>query len=243
MKIRIAQLDVQRDLAVNQARMITVLDGAHSAEWVVFPEGILSGYFPDDPQYLSDLNAPIIESAIRELQQVVISRNCNCLFGSALPLNGRWYNSVILLTRSGARYIHHKVELSALDQQVFTSGTQVSTYTVDNLTLGIQSCRELLFPQTWSRLKAAGAQIVFHINNAVQPHDQLWEHILITRAIEQSLFVCSVNNAASPQALASYLISPAGQVLLKTSTQQDQALTAEINLSEVIADLTERTDY
>ncbi|HQR36076.1 MAG TPA: nitrilase-related carbon-nitrogen hydrolase, partial [Blastocatellia bacterium] len=80
-------------------------------------------------------------------------------------------------------------------------------------------------------------------NNAIQPHDALWEHILITRAVEQSIFVCSVNNAAEPQALASYLIAPSGKVLLKTNAQQDQMLATEIDLDEVIADLTQRTDY
>jgi predicted amidohydrolase len=243
MKIRIVQLGVQEEMAANQARMMAALETAQLDEWVVFPEGVLSGYFPDRADYLARLDAPAIARAIEEIQQLVLARKCNCLFGTALLDEGRWHNSVLLLTSDGARHVHHKVELSALDRKVFAPGTQVTPYTAGDLTLGIQACRELLFPQTWGDLKAAGAQIIFHINNAIQPHDAQWEHILIARAIEQSIFVCSVNNGQAPQALASYLIAPSGRVLLKTDVQRNQALAAEINLGEVIADLSRRTDY
>ncbi|HMV47565.1 MAG TPA: carbon-nitrogen hydrolase family protein [Blastocatellia bacterium] len=243
MKIRIVQLGVQEEMAANQARITAALDTAQVDEWLVFPEGVLSGYFPDRADYPARLNAPAIERAVEDIQRLVLARKCNCLFGTALLHEGRWRNSVLLLTSDGTRHVHHKVELSELDRKVFAPGTQVTPYTVGNLTLGIQACRELIFPQTWSVLKAAGAQIIFHINNAIQPHDAQWEHILIARAIEQSIFVCSVNNGQAPQALASYLIAPSGRVLLKTERQQDQALSAEINPGEVIADLSRRADY
>lgn len=243
MKVKIVQLGVQEEMAANQARMMDALHTAQVDEWVVFPEGVLSGYFPDRTEYLVRLDATAIARAIEEIQQLVLARKCNCLFGTALLHEDRWHNSVLLLTSAGARHIHHKVELSALDRKVFARGTEVTPYTVGDLTLGIQACRELLFPQTWSALKMAGAQIIFHLNNAIQPQDAQWEHLLIARAIEQSVFVCSVNNGQEPQALASYLIAPSGQVLLKTELQRDQALTADINLNEVIADLSCRTDY
>lgn len=243
MKIRIVQLVVGEELAANRARMEAAIDAAEADEWVVFPEGVLSGYFPERPDYLARLDAGKITGAIDEIERLVQARRCHCLFGTALPSADGWHNSVLLLTSSGDRHRHHKVELSELDRQVFVPGTQVTPYTVGNLTLGLQACRELLFPQTWSALKTAGAQIVFHLNNAIQPHDALWEHILITRAIEQSVFVCSVNNGLEPQALASYLIAPSGRIVLKTEVQRDQTLTAEIDLNEVIPDLTSRTDY
>ncbi len=243
MKIRIVQLDVQEEMAANQTRMMAALDSAQVDEWLVFPEGLLSGYFPDREDYPARLDATAIEHAIEDIQRLVLARKCNCLFGTALLYEGHWRNSVLLLTSDGTLHVHHKVELSALDRKVFAPGTQATPYTVGDLTLGIQACRELLFPQTWGSLKAAGAQIIFHINNAIQPHDAQWEHLLIARAIEQSIFVCSVNNGQAPQALASYLIAPSGRVLLKTELQRNQALAAEINLGEVIADLSHRTDY
>ena len=51
MKIHLAQLVVENDLAVNFAKIRRVMAGVQADEWVVFPEASLSGYFPDDPAY------------------------------------------------------------------------------------------------------------------------------------------------------------------------------------------------
>jgi predicted amidohydrolase len=81
------------------------------------------------------------------------------------------------------------------------------------------------------------------LNNALNPHDAIWEHVLITRALENAMYVCSVNNAAPPQQLTSYLIAPNGHVMLKAERQTEQVLSATIDLAEVVQNITERTDF
>ena len=243
MKINIVQLIVGRDIAANQARMREALESARPGDWVVFPEGVLSGYFPDDDPFMRGLDAERIEIAIRDIEGVVQARGCNCIFGSATFADGAWRNSVIIISAGGERHTYHKIELSGLDRRHFTPGTASEVIRAGDLAFGVLACRELLFPAMWSRLKQAGARIVFHINNAIQPHDRIWNHILIARAIEQGLFVCSVNNGAPPQELASYLIAPSGQVLLKTQTGRDDFVSAEINPGDAIPDLASRMDF
>jgi predicted amidohydrolase len=94
-------------------------------------------------------------------------------------------------------------------------------------------CWELLFPRQWGQLKRVGAQIVFHLNNAIEPEDAFWEHLLLTRAFENRYFVASVNNAAAPQTLPSYLIAPTGETLLRSEPQVEQALSRDVDLSQV----------
>ncbi len=243
MKLSIAQLVVGQDLAANQNRMRAVCESTQPGDWVVFPEGVLSGYFPNDDAFLRRLDAEQIEAAIREIQRVVRARQCHCIFGTATLTDGTWRNSVVTLIADGGRHAYHKIELSSLDRRHFTPGTESEVIRVGDLTIGVLACRELLFPAMWARLKRAGAQIVFHINNAIQPHDRIWDHILIARAIEQGLFVCSVNNGAPPQELASHLIAPSGQVLLKTQPGRDHIVSAEINPGDAIPDLASRTDF
>ncbi|MFZ5830829.1 MAG: carbon-nitrogen hydrolase family protein [Planctomycetota bacterium] len=243
MKISIAQIIVGRDIAANQIRMRAALESAQPGDWVVFPEGVLSGYFPDDEVFMSGLDAERIEVAIREIGSVVGARQCNCIFGTATFADGAWRNSVVVVTAGGQRHTYHKIELSGLDRRHFTPGAASEAIRAGDLSFGVLACRELLFPAMWSRLKQAGAQIVFHINNAIQPHDRIWNHIFVARAIEQGLFVCSVNNGAPPQELASYLIAPSGQVLLKTQTCCDDFVSAEINPGDAIPDLASRSDF
>ena len=243
MKLTIAQLVVGQDIAANQSRIQTICEAAQRGEWVVFPEGLLSGYFPDDGTFMRRLDAERIEIAIREIEHVVRVRQCHCIFGTATFTEGAWRNSVVTVTAVGARHTYHKIELSSLDRRHFTPGTASEAIRVGDLTFGVLACRELLFPAMWSQLQQAGAQIVFHVNNAIQPQDGIWDHILISRAIEQGLFVCSVNNGAPPQELASYLIAPSGQVLLKTQTGRDHVVSAEINPGDAIPDLASRMDF
>jgi predicted amidohydrolase len=244
MHIRIAQLAVQRDLATNLARILDVLDRAQPGDMVVFPEGALSGYEPQDPAYLEGLDAAAIEHAIADVGRRVREVGCRCLVGSATHEDGQWWNSVLLLDERPEPRRYRKAELSRLDRHHFQPGPfSGDVWDAAGVPIGVLACRELLFPSIWMSLKQRGAQVVFHLNNAIQPHDALWLHLLVARAIEQSVFVCSVNNATAPQGLPSVLISPAGHVILQADVQTDQALAAQIDLAEVIADLTTRTDY
>jgi hypothetical protein len=45
--------------------------------------------------------------------------------------------------------------------------------------------------------------------------------------------VGSVNNAAGPPDAASYLIAPSGETLLRCDPRMEQALTCELELSQV----------
>ena len=46
----------------------------------------------------------------------------------------------------------------------------------NDIKYGLLACIELLFPAQWSELKNQGAQIIFHLNNAIQRHDA-WNRI------------------------------------------------------------------
>jgi predicted amidohydrolase len=242
-KIHLAQLIVERDPARNCENIMRVLANVQPDDWVVFPEACLSGYFPEDPDFITRLNPDEIEIALNAIHDVVRDRGCHCLLGTAWRSSAGWQNAAFLLSPHGGADFYAKIQLSALDVQHFCPGPILPVFRIDGMRLGIQLCREVLFPQQWSVLRQAGAQIVVHLNNALNPHDAIWEHVLITRALENAMYVCSVNNAAPPQQLTSYLIAPNGHVMLKVERQTEQVLSATIDLAEVVQNITERTDF
>lgn len=243
MKIKIVQLKVEREIQYNRLKILKAIHKAVKNEWIVFPEAAVSGYYPHEKVYTAALNWSLISDALNEIEKAVKARGCFCILGSATKIGGTWRNSIIVFSPTGPRAIHHKMQLSDLDKKHFYAGNTVKSYTKGNVSFGLQACRELLFPEQWSKLKKAGASIVFHINNAIQPKDALWKHILITRAIEHSVFVVSVNNASHPQALASYIISPGGKILAETTCQIEEEIHSTIDLKQVILDLSRRKDY
>jgi len=243
MNIHLAQLIVEHDLARNCENIMRVLANVQPDDWVVFPEACLSGYFPEDPDFIARLNPDEIVRAVDSIHEVVRARGCHCLLGTAWRSDAGWQNAALLLSPHGPADLYAKIQLSALDVQHFRPGSVLPVFRIDGMRVGIQLCREVLFPQQWSVLRQAGAQIVVHLNNALNPHDAIWEQVLITRALENAMYVCSVNNAAAPQKLTSYLIAPNGHVMLKAERQTEQVLSATIDLTEVIQNVSERTDF
>jgi NAD+ synthase (glutamine-hydrolysing) len=243
MKITLAQLCVERNISHNTEKILSVIDSAGPGDWIVFPECALTGYFPTEEGYLKDTDPEAVNAAINEINQAIRRARCTCIYGSATFEDGAWHNTAIIEGASGDSYRYHKIKLHPLEQRHFDAGEVLKPYLVAGVPVGIQICREIVYSEPWGQLKRAGAQLLVHVNNAIQPHDQIWKHLYITRALENSAFVCSVNNAASPQQLASYLVSPSGAVLVECELQKEQTLSCEIDLAEVIADLDKRTDY
>jgi len=243
LKIRLAQLVVEAELSVNLAKIKRVLEDVQAGEWVVFPEACLSGYFPDDPQYTNRLNSAKIEQAIVEIHDIVRARGCFCVLGTARLSKGKWENAAVVQCPTGPVETYAKIQLSALDAKHFRPGPFVPVFHIDGVRVGIQLCRELLFPNQWAQLRQAGVKMVVHLNNAIKPHDAIWEHVVITRALEHAMYVCSVNNAALPQALTSYLVAPNGSMLLKAKPQTEEVLTANIDLATVVQNVGERSDF
>lgn len=244
--IVMAQFEVKRKISENLEHMISVLSEAKREDWVVFPEGALSGYFPGENDFPADLDLDELSAAVENIKQMVKQRECHCLFGSVTHHNGNWHNSTLIASYSSDEIqVYNKVELSRLDQKCFVPGDRsiVPVYRIGGIKIGIQMCRELIFPLNWHKLKEAGAQAVFHINNAVNPYDEIWKHLFIARAVENLYYVCSVNNAASPQTLPSVLVSPSGHAEIESKPQTEQVLRHTVQLGQVVDNLRERTDF
>jgi predicted amidohydrolase len=232
MRIVIAQMRVERELARNRETICSHLESARPQDWVVFPEGALTGYFPDEADYLATIGHLDVEDALEELRAVVARQRCHCLVGMARYAADGWRNAAVIMSPEGEVGSYEKNTLSALDSRHFLAGDRLSVYEIEGAKIGVQICWELLFPWQWTQLKRDGAQVVFHINNAVKPADAFWEHVLLARAFENRYFVCSVNNAAATQTLSSYLIAPSGDVLLKCEPGVEEVLACEIDLAE-----------
>jgi predicted amidohydrolase len=233
MRIVLAQMRVERELAKNRETMSSLLQHAQPEDWVVFPEGALTGYFPDETSYLAATAREDVDAALAELRAHVAQRRCHCLVGTVRSVVGGWRNSAALISPAGEVRWYDKRRLSRVDSRHFVAGDELPVYAVDGVRVGVQICWELLFPAQWAQLKRDRAQVVFHLNNAVKPEDAFWEHVLLTRAFENRYFVCSVNNAAVSQTLASYVVAPSGATLLRSELRVERALACDIDLAEV----------
>lgn len=237
MKVRIAQLIVTQDLKTNTDKILNVINQSNKGDWVVFPEGMLSGYFPANEEFTNKLNWTKIESSLNKIKAAVKHKSISCIVSTALFKNNRWYNSSIFIGTTSKDFVYDKVNLATLDRKFFTAGNNLDVFESDSINFGIQMCRDDAFPEQWLTLKRKSAQVIFHVNNAIKQKDLVRKSLLVARAFENQFFVVSVNNAAEPQSLPSLAISPLGKVIFESKPQVESVTVVELDLSEV------KTDY
>jgi predicted amidohydrolase len=231
MKVSIAQLVVSSDVEENLKQILGVLEATEENTWVLFPEGMLSGYTPQNDDYIKAINGDALNVALDKVRAATRARKLYCLLGSALEIGGAWYNCTIFIGAQN-EFVYRKTNLGAFDRNHFTQGDELHTYVDGDTTFGVQICRELVYPEQWKLLKKSGAQAIFHINNSIKEVDEVREHVLIARAFENQVWVCSVNNAAAPQKMRSMIIDPFGTVVWESDPQTSQVHSEVIDLTK-----------
>ncbi|GAA5041885.1 carbon-nitrogen hydrolase family protein [Nocardia callitridis] len=90
-----------------------------------------------------------------------------------------------------------------------------ATFTVDNVTFGMQTCFDLRFPEGIRRVAAAGAHVLLLPAQWIPGQGKVdqWTTLLRARAIENTVYVAAADQCGKRGAGASMIIDPAGVVL------------------------------
>ncbi len=214
----VAQFPVTLSIPHNIAQIEAVLAQTNPADWVLFPEGAVSGY-STDPTFLKQMDLPMLEAGLNHLRQRAVDRKINVWAGACVQQAGGWFNAAYGFLADGSTQVYHKINLANHERGIFDTGNQLPVFEVatpaGKARVGVQICRELRYPEQWGWLARSGAQIFLHLNNAVgAAHLQLvWRSHLVSRAAETQRFVLSANNAAPEQICPSMAVAPNGQTL------------------------------
>jgi predicted amidohydrolase len=232
MIVTLAQLKVSKDINKNKEKIVDLIKASKENTWLVFPEGLLSGYYPENQNFIAKISKDKLHAAIEEISLLVKQKNIVCLLGTVTFDKDTPLNSTIIF-KQHQMDTYNKCNLATLDRKHFKQGNILKTYKVNEITFGIQMCRENAFPEQWAYLKKEGAQIIFHTNNAVSSFDGKKIYLLNARAQENQFFVVSVNAVTDSSPLASYVIDPLGQILYEAPLHKEAIHTIEIDLNEI----------
>ena len=165
---------------------------------------------------------------------------------------GRIYNSAPLFDRSGelvARY--RKIHLFDVDlggqapfreSATFTAGTEIVTYPVEDVRVGLSICYDLRFPELFRSLMALGAELV--VVPAQFQHrtgTAHWHVLLRARAIEDQLFVAAAAQwgafRSPEEGRRSYghsiVVDPWGSVVVEAPEEGSGVWFADVDLTEL----------
>lgn len=238
MSVVVAQIPVTWDIGRNLAAITASLDGTAPGEIVVLPEACLSGY-DDDLSGLDHLDPDSLASAIDSLAELAKAKGIHLFCGSLLFEQGAWWNAAVYLSPDGTRWVYRKVNLATHERGRLAAGAELPTLELHldggSLTVGVQLCREVLFPEQWQHLAAAGAQLLIYLTYAANPAVPagVWRSHLISHAAANQRFVIAANIADPRQHCPSVVVSPRGEILGELPAGQAACLAAVIDTGQV----------
>lgn len=228
-KIAVGQFAPTRDTSTNLADITEIVRAAaeNGAVMIVLPEYASSSAaeLGDWTEAASQVMPGEFVSAISELanqHEIVIV--VGFLETSDNPADLRPYNTVFAVAPGRgvvARYrkLHLYDAFSAEESKWIQPGdaTEVpQLFTVADLTVGIQTCYDLRFPEVTRRLVDAGATLIAlpaqWIAGPKKAHH--WVALTAARAIENMVYVAAANQIAPVAVGMSRIISPMGETLI-----------------------------
>jgi predicted amidohydrolase len=236
--VAVAQVPVSWDINQNLLAITNVLADAQRGEIVVLPEACVSGY-DDNLSRLDRLDPDAIAGVLDRLAEVAARKGIHLFCGSLLFEHDAWWNAAIYLSPDGTRWIYRKINLATHERGRLSAGDELPTLRLDldggSLTVGVQLCREVLFPEQWQQLADAGAEVFIYLTYAANPDVPagVWRSHLISHAAANQRFVVAANVVSPRQHCPSGVISPRGEVLGELPAGQSRVLRIVIDTGEI----------
>jgi predicted amidohydrolase len=240
MRIGVMQMRLSTDLKTNLANIerCMVMAAEQGVEILNFPETCLTGYL-----FESFLNVKHedITNSIGHLAALAQEKGVGVIVGTPYWENKKWFNSIAVLLADGRRYIYHKINLVSYEQDYFVPGSEIVTFTINQITFGTIICRDQNFPELARRIKDAGAQVMFiscaHFYAPPEARLKIEKNraLPIVRAYENEIFVCKANAIGTFRGTInlghSMIVAPNGVIVSEAGETQEELLHFDIDPS------------
>lgn len=190
---------------------------------LILPELFATGYmfssFDEAKSYSESLDN---SETCLFLKQLAIDCNAYIVGNLIESERGVLYNTAILIGSEGLIGTQRKLHLSKFEQKLFISGNKLNVFEIKGIKIGIAICFDLWFPEIARNLMQKGTQIICHPANFGGPNSL---HISIARAVENRVFVITVNRLGNEKGESyrgeSQIVSPDGEIIYKSANNEE----------------------
>ncbi len=205
--IAIAQINpTVGDVAGNADRIRHARAEAGSADLVVFPELVLSGYPPEDL-----VLKPAFQDGCRDACEALAKETADggpaLLVGLPWRENGRLYNAVALLDGGEVAAVRHKALLPNYgvfdEKRVFDAGEMPGPVSFRDVRIGVPICEDIWQPSVVECLEENGAEMLLVPNGSPfeTTKDDVRLNIAVERVVESGLALAYVNQVGGQDEL------------------------------------------
>jgi predicted amidohydrolase len=248
LRVAAAQIAITDDIACNLRVILATIQrqAARGSEVVLFPETALTGYSPAIGHGRHASEWPTIESALATIAQAAQEHGIWVLVGTEAWVGTHWVNRLYAFSDTGqiaAQY--DKIHLTRADTQFYQPGTEQVVLDLKGITVGLQICYDVRFPEGYRSLLDQGAEVVmigFYGAGSGTWKVPVLEAHLRSRAAENGCFVVAANVAGPLQIVVSQVVDPLGLMLAQANQDCAEVVEAELHLDR-IADSEIRQDF
>jgi predicted amidohydrolase len=234
--VAVAQFAPGPDQALNRAilRQLATTAVARGAQIVVFPE--YAAFFEPKlgPSFV-EAAEPIDGEFVTTLAALAAALGIHIVAGmletTADP--GRFSNTLVAVDPAGRlaatyRKLHLYDAFGDRESEWVLPGTitDPQTFTVGGLTVGLQTCYDIRFPEVTRRLVDAGATLVLvpaeWVRGPLKEHH--WRTLLTARALENTVFLAAADHTPPIGVGTSMIIDPMGVPLVSLGETADVAV-------------------
>jgi len=200
LRIALAQINCTvGDLSGNVGKIVDAIDQAkkNKVDLIAFPELAIPGYPPEDlllkPQFIDD--------NLHALDQVVQKSAGITVVVGFIHRDAALYNAAAVIHHGRIGLIYHKCHLPNYgvfdENRYFQAGKAVSVFTLGGVSVGVNICEDIWYPEGPIRAQSlgGGAELIVNINASPYHVEKgrLREEMLARRARENAVLVAYVN--------------------------------------------------
>ncbi|MCX4162279.1 MULTISPECIES: carbon-nitrogen hydrolase family protein [Paraburkholderia] len=240
MQVELAQLAlVDSNVEHNTRKVIETIgraDVAGGTQLIVFPETSLSG-FPTR-ENVGDVAQAVDGPALSAVRNAAREAGVAAAVGFAERDGSRFYNTTVLIDKTGAILLRYrKVHLWASDVGVFTPGDRFEVCQWNGLTVGLQICYDIEFPEGVRALAALDADLLIVTNGNMDQFGPVHRRAMTARAMENQMFAVMVNRCGAGDDNLTFpgestLFEPSGDVAAEAGAEET-VLRARIDLTRL----------
>jgi omega-amidase len=199
-------------------------------------ECALCGYPPVEIPSVASIDEEVQQKAVKEISMLARKHNMFIALGMISFHDGCTYNSVQLISPEEHDFTpYYKRALWGWDRDNFTQGEGIGIYNIDGIKLGIRICYEVRFPEYFRELFRNEVDLcLISFADIGKPEQKdkfnVIQSHLVSRAVENVMYVLSANSTSQYQLAPSCLIDPDGRILEKAHLNEEALITREIEI-------------
>lgn len=230
------------NLAANLDRVLELTSQAagQGAEFVIFPELILTGYNQDLLRdKLTELALTPDDEPIRHLAQAAAQEKAHLVVGfiEKRTIPGVLYNSIVICGPDGSILrTYAKSHLFSGENLHFRSGASLEILSIERGVIGPMICMDIGYPEVARLLSLQGAELLIAPSAWIKEDEDLWALHLRARALDNLAFVAGINRIGVEGDLnfigQTMIVNPRGHIMAELGREEDMLVTT-IDLDEV----------